>query len=246
MNLDEIEGLKIKLEKAMKNGNSNLALDHLACLLSFEATEESLRSSKIAIFLSQIKRHENSNKEIAASCKALVEKWKAAVRTSVKDVPNRRDSSVCILSSKSIANPDSPDNSGGTSPVLCERTLALDKVDIQHTGNGVRDNCIGMLYTSLGLGSNDKSSLIVAKAAGIEVLVFKKHGQVDGAYKSRIRSIFMNLKDKSNPDLRESILSGALSIEAFSEMTVDVYIFNYRKWHQNSVNRKPSSPRNCH
>lgn len=41
-------------------------------------------------------------------------------------------------------------------------------------------------------------------------------------YRGKIRSLFVNLKDKANPSLRESIVSGELSPEKFSKMTSEV------------------------
>ena len=41
-------------------------------------------------------------------------------------------------------------------------------------------------------------------------------------YKSKIRSLFVNLKDKSNPNLRASIVDGSLAPERFTEMSSQV------------------------
>lgn len=41
-------------------------------------------------------------------------------------------------------------------------------------------------------------------------------------YKSKIRSLFVNLKDKNNPALRESIVSGDLAVDKFAHMTSQV------------------------
>lgn len=128
---------------------------------------------------------------------------------------------------------------------------------VKTTGNKVRDNCTGMVYTSLGivslpsysfsssfvsvgLGSDDESSLIMEKAVAIERLTFLgNEEQVSAKYKSRIRSVTFNLKEKANSALRSSILAGDLAVEEFCKMSVEVYphtpllsLFTIRKWHR--------------
>jgi hypothetical protein len=50
-------------------------------------------------------------------------------------------------------------------------------------------------------------------------------GLMDGTtaeYKSKIRSLFVNLKDKGNPALRASIVDGSLAPDKFAKMTSQV------------------------
>ena len=60
--------------------------------------------------------------------------------------------------------------------------------------------------------------LILKRAVGVENAVYTNLGGT-AEYKAKIRSLFVNLKDKNNPALRESIVSGELSAETFSKMT---------------------------
>ena len=41
-------------------------------------------------------------------------------------------------------------------------------------------------------------------------------------YKSKIRSLFVNLKDKANPSLRASVVDGSIAPERFVKMTSQV------------------------
>lgn len=41
-------------------------------------------------------------------------------------------------------------------------------------------------------------------------------------YKGKVRSLTLNLKSKSNPDLRESVVSGELSVDKLCRMSVEV------------------------
>ena len=64
--------------------------------------------------------------------------------------------------------------------------------------------------------------LIVGKACGIESATYDHFGGTTASYKSKIRSLFVNLKDKNNPGLRESIVSGEIPIEKLPTMTSEV------------------------
>ena len=48
------------------------------------------------------------------------------------------------------------------------------------------------------------------------------NGGVTAQYKAKIRQLFVNLKDKNNPGLRESVISGDLSTVRFCKMTSQV------------------------
>jgi hypothetical protein len=63
---------------------------------------------------------------------------------------------------------------------------------------------------------------VLGKAQEIEKAVYANMGGATPEYKSRIRSLFVNLKDKANPGLRASIVEGSLSPEKFSTMTSQV------------------------
>ncbi|XP_076948956.1 uncharacterized protein LOC143621410 [Bidens hawaiensis] len=56
-------------------------------------------------------------------------------------------------------------------------------------------------------------------ASGIEAELFKLFGWVNKKYKEKGRSLMFNLKDPNNPDLREKVLSGAISPERLCSMT---------------------------
>ena len=43
--------------------------------------------------------------------------------------------------------------------------------------------------------------------------------ETESAYKSKLRSLFQNLKNKSNPELRARVLSGEISADRFVVMT---------------------------
>lgn len=63
------------------------------------------------------------------------------------------------------------------------------------------------------------TDLVINRAKGVEQVVYSQFGGTTTEYKGKIRSLFVNLKDKGNPSLRESIVNGELAPETFSKMT---------------------------
>ena len=66
------------------------------------------------------------------------------------------------------------------------------------------------------------NDLIAQRAVAIENAVAEELGVNSGGYKAKIRSLFVNLKDKNNPSLRESVVSGDISATKFAKMTSEV------------------------
>lgn len=62
----------------------------------------------------------------------------------------------------------------------------------------------------------------MTRAKDIEKTVFNDNSGANAAYKAKIRSLFVNLKDKNNPGLRESVVSGDLAIAKFCRMSSQV------------------------
>ncbi|EOA19884.1 hypothetical protein CARUB_v10000133mg [Capsella rubella] len=58
-------------------------------------------------------------------------------------------------------------------------------------------------------------------ASKIELELFKLFGGVNKKYKEKGRSLLFNLKDKNNPELRESVMSGKVSPERLCSMTAE-------------------------
>ncbi|CAA7023199.1 unnamed protein product [Microthlaspi erraticum] len=58
-------------------------------------------------------------------------------------------------------------------------------------------------------------------ASRIELELFKLFGGVNKKYKEKGRSLLFNLKDKNNPELRESVMSGKISPERLCSMTAE-------------------------
>lgn len=62
---------------------------------------------------------------------------------------------------------------------------------------------------------------ILSVAKQVEQATYTNAGSVNEAYKGKIRSLFMNLKSKSNPQLRKRVLSGEVPAKKFVVMSHD-------------------------
>ena len=67
--------------------------------------------------------------------------------------------------------------------------------------------------------STAASEQILGKAKAIESAVLNDNDGVTGQYKGKIRTLFVNLKDKNNPGLRESVVAGDLPVARFCKMS---------------------------
>ena len=79
--------------------------------------------------------------------------------------------------------------------------------------------------TKISDGTTGKKKDMIQKgqslALGIEEELFKLFGGVNKKYKEKGRSLLFNLKDKSNPVLREQVLSGEITPKCLCSMTTD-------------------------
>ncbi|KAJ2788147.1 AAA+-type ATPase [Coemansia interrupta] len=100
-----------------------------------------------------------------------------------------------------------------------QRTAASDNASLPKTGDPVRDKCIELLYNSMAADSDADSELLSNIAGGIEAIELGKTKSVTATYRARIRSLCLNLRDKNNPDLRNGVISGSISVERFCSMT---------------------------
>lgn len=101
-----------------------------------------------------------------------------------------------------------------------KRSFREDKVDTKRTGSNVRDSCIGLIYNGLAFRSIESSTDVIAKAVAVEhaAYVHFKHDEGE-PYKKKIRSLFSNLKTRSNKDLGKRVMSGDILPEKFVVMT---------------------------
>ena len=182
-----------------------------------KADETLLRTTKIGVVVNKSKQHKDPS--VARLANDIVRKWK-------EDVQRAKGGSPSGL--KSPNGTASPVPANGTTDKVklhvppAERDWKKDKVNITKTNQSTRDGCIGLIYNGLCFMSTAPSSEILLKAVAVEAAGFEKLGpETNPGYSSKMRSLFMNLKNKSNPKLRERVLSGGILPERFVVMDND-------------------------
>jgi len=200
------------------------------------ATEALLKETKVGVAVS--KQRSNPDKEISELAKTIVKKWKSAVRPTDDSKVSKLATSGVKSESASAAPspaagrsplPTTPTASGASStptttappavPNNIIRTIKMDGITIPSRNNKARDKCCEMIYDALASDSNAPSELILKKATGVEFAVFQEFGDVNAAYRNKMRRLFLNLKDKNNKGLRASVVDGDLTIDRFCSMS---------------------------
>ena len=115
-------------------------------------------------------------------------------------------------------------------------------------GNSVREKCVEMMYNCFEVSKTNctEQQSLLSICMEVERQLFECSGkQTDAKYKASFRSKYLNLKDKSNPSLRNCILTGKITPERFISMTTAVrkvtclYLFiSIRKWQVKKGNKK--------
>ncbi len=103
---------------------------------------------------------------------------------------------------------------------LEKRHFKADKVNTSRTGNGTRDNSIGLMYNGLAYRAPESIEEVLIRAVEVENAVYKKFKSSDSqGYRLKLRSLFANLKRKDNIQLGQQIRSGAIKAEVLVNMT---------------------------
>jgi len=191
--------------------------------------EAVLRESKAGLAVGKLRSH--ADKRVSEAAKDIVRKWKndveKAKRTTSGTAEHHSPSTSKptpkkpVISTATVSKINSAPQSvsSPTTPKIETRTAKGDGVSANWTGDKTRDRCIELIYDALALESGAPNDLIAQRAVAIEKAVADELGTSTGGYKAKIRSLFVNLKDKNNPSLRESVVSGDISPIKFANMT---------------------------
>lgn len=237
------------LVKSLNGASTNEDIIGILKTLKQEAkiTEAVLRESKAGLAVGKLRTH--ASKEVADLAKEIVKKWKTEVErekqaagggskaAAAKPTPIRKASTASTTAaSVAPSTPVTPTMSSiGGSSKTDTRTAKSDGVKTAVTGDKTRDKCLELIYDALVWDSSAPSELIFTRAKGIEKIVLDDHDGTTAAYKAKIRSLFVNLKDKNNPGLRESVVSGDLHIQRFCKMTSQEMASEERKAADNKI-----------
>ncbi|KAG6907501.1 hypothetical protein DXG01_008644 [Tephrocybe rancida] len=176
----------------------------------YKVTEAILRESKAGLAVGKLRQH--ASKDVADIAKEIVKKWKTQVEKAK------------LANGTKVQPPTGKASPAGTpmSPVGSSAAFRTSKTDgvKAGTGDNTRDKCIELLYDGLAMDSGAPIEQILKRAQSLEKTVYNNHnGNVNAEYKNKMRTLFVNLKVKNNPGLRESVVSGELSVEKLSTTT---------------------------
>jgi len=236
VDMSEVAELKALVKQLQSAPKSEAIIDVLTALKKQAKINEAiLRESKAGLAVGKLRSH--GDKQVSELAKEIVKKWKTDVEAhkrtngshsaNGKANPGRKNSSSSAAASKSASgSPAIP-----SPPVIKAelRTAKGDGISTVWTGDKTRDKCVELFYDALASDSGAPNDLIVSRATAVEKAVWNNQGGTTATYKAKVRSLFVNLKDKNNPGLRESVVSGDLSAERFSKMTSEEMASEERK-----------------
>ncbi|KAF8530032.1 transcription elongation factor [Hysterangium stoloniferum] len=212
------------------------------------ATESLLRESKAGLAVGKLRTH--STKAVADLAKELVKKWKGEVdRAKAKAAGGTGNSTSASkhsasapavqtenLRRDSTASGRSPSAASPSSSVPV-RSARSDNVPTDILGDAIRDKCFQLIYDALASDSGAPIDQITSRARAIEETTYKQHGsQTSQPYRAKMRSLYLNLKDKSNPSLRESVVSGEIPPQKLCNMSSQEMASEERKQADSKMN----------
>jgi len=240
MELQEVNAKSKALQKATTAGESPANILKILNDLKSGviATEDLLRSTKIGVIVNKSKQHKNP--DVARLAREIVSKWRNDVTKKKPATPAKRTNGTASPA------PNTTSEKPKSTVPPSQRTWRKDGIDITKTGDKTRDNCIGLIYDGLCHMSEESEhphpqptstpnptpeqpkltpllpapSTIFKRASEVERAAFSEFGpEIAEAYRSKMRSLYQNLKNKSNPALRKRVLTGEIAPERFVVMT---------------------------
>ncbi|KIY03613.1 uncharacterized protein Z520_00304 [Fonsecaea multimorphosa CBS 102226] len=192
-------------------------------------SEELLRATGIGKIVNKVKGVPNLDPQVSQLAAEIISRWRHVVNeqklasgTSTPTANGARSNGTNSPVPQKTSTPTPKASSPGVAPE--KRNWKTDKVPRDElTSDTARNNCIGLIYDGLCLGSEIPMKQILDLAKQIESAALNlpdaKGSSASAVYKDKIRSLYQNLKNKSNPGLRVRILSGEVTATRFVTMT---------------------------
>ncbi len=175
--------------------------DYIITLKSWKATTETLKSTRIGVFVTDLRKHEQANDEIKAASKECVAKWKFDIGRS--SVPNlntesrelKKNPSCDSLNDKHISSNEVSAQS------ITERNVSIDKIAFGTSLNDkIRIKCSEVLYGALASGTDVPPKSVAKVTKLVEEAVFDHFKSVSDQYKSKLRSLVSNVSSQFSHD----------------------------------------------
>ena len=163
------------------------------------------------------KQRANPNKDVARLASEIVGKWKKTVEAEKA----KKSKMGAASPAKNVSSPAPTVETKGFTGDKSKRKWESDKVDIKRTGIPTRDACVGLIYNGLAFMSEDSPIRVVIKAVEVEQAAFDAYKGDTPEYRSKLRSLFQNLKNVTNRELGPRVMSGDIPPSRFVVMTHD-------------------------
>ncbi|KIX01428.1 transcription elongation factor S-II [Rhinocladiella mackenziei CBS 650.93] len=189
-------------------------------------SEELLRATGIGKTVNKVKGVPNLDSQVTQLASEIISRWRHLVNeqklASGTSTPNGMRSNGTSSPAPKAMTPVPKAASPGIAPD--KRNWKVDKVPRDElTNDTARNNCMGLIYDGLCLGSELPMKQILDLSKQIESAALNlpeaRGSSNSPVYKDKIRSLYQNLKNKSNPGLRKRILSGEVTPVHFVTMT---------------------------
>jgi len=242
MDAKEVELRGKAIAKAMSGGDPPSTLSSLLDELKkgVVASEELLRSTRIGVTVNKLKTYKDP--AVARQAAELVSKWRGDIKkagaasgsstpkpnavTNGKASPaltaSPAPSTKSQQSQQSQQQQQQPAAKAKAKLAVApeNRSSKADNVDTDLTGNKVRDNCLKLMYDGLAHMSTDSPADVLRVARAVEHAAYNAYQpETSEAYKAKMRSLYQNLKNKSNPGLRVRVLASEISPDRFVKMS---------------------------
>lgn len=190
--------------------------------------EELLRATQIGKIVNKVKGMSGLDPQVTQLASEIISRWRHVVNeqklASGAGTPNGARSNGTSSPAPKAATPVPTPKLASPGIAPDKRNWKVDKVPRDElTNDTARNNCIGLIYDGLCLGSSLPMRQILDLAKQVESAALNlpdaKGSSNSAVYKEKMRSLYQNLKNKSNPGLRKRILSGEVSPARFVTMT---------------------------
>ncbi|KAG9784239.1 transcription elongation factor, partial [Aureobasidium melanogenum] len=221
------KGSAIQKAIAAKEPSENILTILRDLKANVRPSEDLLRSTGIGKIVNKVKGIPGMDPQVAQLASEIISRWRHIVNeqklASGTSTPvGARSNGTSSPAPK--ANTPTPKAASPAGVAPDKRNWKADKVPRDDlTNDTARNNCIGLMYDGLCLGSDLPMKQILDLAKQIESAALNlpeaKGSSSSPVYKDKIRSLYQNLKNKSNPGLRKRILSGEVTAVRFVSMT---------------------------
>lgn len=165
------------------------------------------------------KQKSNPNKDISRLAAEIVSKWRKMVAVEQAQSKKQKMPGSSPPKNSTTSSPAPTNEPKGFKGDKSKRRWDTEKVDIKRTGVPSRDNCIGLLYNGLAYMSEENSTNLIIKAMEVEKAAFDAFKGDTNDYRTKLRSLFQNLKNATNRELGPKVMSGEIPATRFVVMS---------------------------